>query len=148
MKSIVQEPESIMNDIKHKLKEQLIVSGVKYTGVERLSKLSHSTIARMFDETDPSVPDLPSLIAVVKIIGGSLDKICGLISDDVPMDASAQIADKAMSAYSELLTLKDTQLADKDKQICDKDRQIARYETIIDLLTQQLEEKRDRPNDH
>lgn len=132
---------SIMNVIKHNLRELLNSSGMRLNELERVTRLSHTTITRMFNENDLSSPDLINLIAVVKALGGSLDKICGLVSDDVPMDASAQIADNAMSAYSELLTVKDAQLSDKDKQIADKDRQIARYEHIIDLLTQQLESK-------
>lgn len=129
---------NITNVIKHNLRELLAASGMKQSGLERVTQLSHPTIARMLNENDPSAPDLINLISAVKALGGSLDKICGLVSDDVPMDASAQIADNAMSAYSELLTVKDTQIADKNKQIADKDRQIARYETIIDLLTQQI----------
>lgn len=130
-----------MNVIKHNLNLQRIASGFKNAEVERLSELSHSTIARMFDENDPSIPDLISLIIVLKIIGGSFDKICGLVSDDVPMDASAQIADNAISAYSELLATKDKQIAEKDKLIDSLYGQLERYGRVIDTLTRQLDKQ-------
>lgn len=134
---------NVIKLIKHNLRELLAASGMKQSGLERVTQLSHPTIARMCNENDPSAPDLINLISAVKALGGSLDKICGLVSDEIPMDASAQIADNAINAYSELLILKDAQIADKDKQIEEKNRQIARYERILDILTQQLEAKRD-----
>lgn len=132
-----------MNEIKHNLREQLNASGYKIAELERVSHVSRPTIMRMFNEDDASSPDLINLVAVVKVIGGSLDRICGLVSDDNSADPSVQIADAAISAYAEILQTKDIQLAEKDRIIADKDKQIARYEHIIDTLMQYFDNRDD-----
>lgn len=131
-----------MHEIKHNLRRQLTKSGIKLSELERVTGISHPTIARMFNESDTSSPDLINLIAVVKVLGVSLDNLVG-ISDTVPTEQT--LSDTTINAYNDLITEKEKQISLMQRQIADKERLITEKDTrIANLSGAWNEERRDK----
>ena len=105
-----------------------------------LTDIPKSTLTRILH--DGSDPSFDQIYRIAGALGMSIDQLSGRVQEEeVPENASVEMADNAMSAYSELLATKEKQIADKDKLIDSLYGQLERYGRVIDTLTKQLDKQ-------
>ena len=71
-----------MITIKQKLNELWKKSGYSLTELEQDTGIAHSTMRRLLDINDPSMPSFENVINVVIALGGSVDELIGLKTSD------------------------------------------------------------------
>lgn len=71
-----------MITIKQKLNDLQKVSGYSLAELEQATGISHSTMRRMLDINDNSMPSFDNVISVVIALGGSIDELIGLKAPD------------------------------------------------------------------
>lgn len=71
-----------MITIKHKLNELQKKSGYSLPELEQVTGIAHSTMRRMLDINDESMPSFDNVINVVIALGGSIDELIGLKTTD------------------------------------------------------------------
>lgn len=71
-----------MVTIKQKLNELWKKSGYSLTELEQATGIAHSTMRRLLDSNDDSMPSFDNVINVVVALGGSIDELIGLKAPD------------------------------------------------------------------
>ena len=71
-----------MITIKQKLNELWKKSGYSLTELEQATGIAHSTMRRLLDINDESMPSFDNVINVVIALGGSIDELIGLKAPD------------------------------------------------------------------
>lgn len=125
-----------MENISKNIRDLLRARGMTQNTLADLTNIPKSTLARILHED--SDPSFDQILRIVKALGGSLDKLCG-ITNDIPADKNAEIADTAINAYTELIAVKDKQIADKDKLIATLYDKLTLNDRVISVLTRQVE---------
>ena len=129
-----------MENIAIRIREALHERNMTQATLIELTDIPKSTLTRsLHDGSDPS---FDQIYRIAGALGMSIDQLSGRVQEEeVPENASVEMADNAMSAYSELLATKEKQIADKDKLIDSLYGQLERYGRVIDTLTKQLDKQ-------
>lgn len=129
-----------MENIAIRIREALHERNMTQATLIELTDIPKSTLTRILH--DGSDPSFDQIYRIAGALGMSIDHLCGRVqNDEVPENASVEMADNAMSAYSELLATKEKQIADKDKLIESLYSQLERYGRVIDTLIKQLDKQ-------
>ena len=129
-----------MENIAIRIREALHERNMTQATLIELTDIPKSTLTRILH--DGSDPSFDQIYRIAGALGMSIDQLSGRVQEEeVPENASVEMADNAMSAYSELLATKEKQIADKDKLIESLYGQLERYGRVIDTLTKQLDKQ-------
>ena len=129
-----------MENIAIRIREALHERNMTQATLIELTDIPKSTLTRI--QHDGSDPSFDQIYRIAGALGMSIDQLSGRVQEEeVPENASVEMADNAMSAYSELLATKEKQIADKDKLIDSLYGQLERYGRVIDTLTKQLDKQ-------
>lgn len=129
-----------MENIAIRIREALHERNMTQATLIELTDIPKSTLTRILH--DGSDPSFDQIYRIAGALGMSIDQLSGRVQEEeVPENASVEMADNAMSAYSELLATKEKQIADKDKLIDSLYGQLERYGRVIDTLTKQLDKQ-------
>lgn len=129
-----------MENMAIRIREALHERNMTQATLVELTDIPKSTLTRILH--DGSDPSFDQIYRIAGALGMSIDQLCGRVqNEEVPENASVEMADNAMSAYSELLATKEKQIADKDKLIESLYGQLERYGRVIDTLTKQLDKQ-------
>lgn len=129
-----------MENIAIRIREALHERNMTQATLMELTDIPKSTLTRILH--DGSDPSFDQIYRIAGALGMSIDQLSGRVQEEeVPENASVEMADNAMSAYSELLATKEKQIADKDKLIDSLYGQLERYGRVIDTLTKQLDKQ-------
>ena len=135
-----EEPKMNMENIAIRIREALHERNMTQATLIELTDIPKSTLTRILH--DGSDPSFDQIYRIAGALGMSIDQLSGRVQEEeVPENASVEMADNAMSAYSELLATKEKQIADKDKLIESLYGQLERYGRVIDTLTKQLDKQ-------
>ena len=99
-----------MITIKQKLNELWKKSGYSLAELEQTTGIAHSTMRRLLDINDESMPTFDNVINVVIALGGSIDELIGA-------KVSGTTETPLTQAYKQLLEEKDRIIAEKDDHI-------------------------------
>ena len=99
-----------MITIKQKLNELWKKSGYSLAELEQTTGIAHSTMRRLLDINDESMPTFDNVINVVIALGGSIDELNGA-------KVSGTTETPLTQAYKQLLEEKDRIIAEKDDHI-------------------------------
>lgn len=129
-----------MENMALRIREAMRERNMTQATLMELTDIPKSTLTRILH--DGSDPSFDQIYRIAGALGMSIDQLCGRVqNEEVPENASVEMADNAMSAYSELLATKEKQIADKDKLIDSLYGQLERYGRVIDTLTKQLDKQ-------
>lgn len=129
-----------MENIAIRIREALHERNMTQATLVELTDIPKSTLTRILH--DGSDPSFDQIYRIAGALGMSIDQLCGRVQvEEVPENASVEMADNAMNAYSELITAKDAQIEEKDKLITILKEQLERSNRIIDVLTRQLDKQ-------
>lgn len=129
-----------MENIAIRIREALHERNMTQATLIELTDIPKSTLTRILH--DGSDPSFDQIYRIAGALGMSIDQLSGRVQEEeVPENASVEMADNAMIAYSELLATKEKQIADKDKLIESLYGQLERYGRVIDTLTKQLDKQ-------
>lgn len=129
-----------MENIAIRIREALHERNMTQATLIELTDIPKSTLTRILH--DGSDPSFDQIYRIAGALGMSIDQLSGRVQEEeVPENASVEMADNAMIAYSELLATKEKQIADKDKLIDSLYGQLERYGRVIDTLTKQLDKQ-------
>lgn len=99
-----------MITIKQKMNELWKKSGYSLAELEQTTGIAHSTMRRLLDINDESMPTFDNVINVVIALGGSIDELIGA-------KVSGTTETPLTQAYKQLLEEKDRIIAEKDDHI-------------------------------
>lgn len=129
-----------MENMALRIREAMHERNMTQATLIELTDIPKSTLTRILH--DGSDPSFDQIYRIAGALGMSIDQLSGRVQEEeVPENASVEMADNAMSAYSELLATKEKQIADKDKLIDSLYGQLERYGRVIDTLTKQLDKQ-------
>lgn len=93
-----------MISIKQKLNDLQKKSGYSLPELEQATGITHSTMRRMLDINDDSMPSFDNVVNVVIVLGGSIDELIGLKTTDAS-ETPLTIA------YNRIIEEKDAQIS-------------------------------------
>lgn len=129
-----------MENIAIRIREALHERNMTQATLIELTDIPKSTLTRILH--DGSDPSFDQIYRIAGALGMSIDQLSGRVQEEeVPENASVEMADNAMNAYTELISAKDAQIAEKNKLIDSLYGQLERYGRVIDTLTRQLDKQ-------
>lgn len=127
-----------MENMALRIREALHERNMTQATLVELTDIPKSTLTRILH--DGSDPSFDQIYRIADALGMSIDQLCGRVqNEEVPENASVEMADNAMNAYTELISAKDALLAEREKMISTLYDQLERYGKVIDVLTRQLD---------